>query len=53
MLPEASDRTIQQAMPRRALLRAAGLAGAAIVVPGLARAQAPPPPMGPVHRRPR
>jgi gluconolactonase len=49
MPPEALDRISQQAMPRRALLRAAGLAGAAIVAPGLARAQAPPAPMGPVN----
>jgi gluconolactonase len=49
MSQEAPDRISQQAMPRRAMLRAAGLAGAAIVVPGLARAQAPPPAMGPVN----
>ena len=41
MQPEASDRTSQHVMPRRALLRAAGLAGAAVVAPALARAQTP------------
>ena len=48
-MPGASNLTTQHTLPRRALLRAVGFAGAAIVAPGLARAQAPPPAMGPVN----
>ena len=48
-MPGASDLTTQHTLPRRALLRAVGFTGAAVVVPGLARAQAPPPAMGPVN----
>ena len=48
-MPKASDPTTPHTLPRRALLRAVGFAGAAVVAPGLARAQAPPPAMGPVN----
>jgi len=48
-MQKASDPTIQHTLPRRALLRAVGLAGAAVVAPRLARAQAPPPAIGPVN----
>jgi gluconolactonase len=48
-MPGASDLTTQHTLPRRALLRGVGFAGATIVAPGLARAQAPPPAMGPVN----